>query len=72
MREQLKLMDLNTSPLLLRRALTLLIMQKTLTTMIASLTMDILSIVAIMMMPISDQIKCAAAVKRFVKTRLTI
>ena len=58
--------------LLLGCVLTLLIMQKTLTTMIASLTMDILSIVAIMMMLISDQIKCAAAVKRFVKTRLTM
>ena len=62
----------NMSPLLLGCALTLLIMQKTPTTMIASLTKDILSIVEIMMMQISDQIKCAAAVKRFVKTSQTI
>ena len=65
-------MVLNMSPLLLECALTLLIMKGTNITKIASLTMNIFSIVAILMMPISDQNRCAAVVAMPVKIQLAI
>ena len=53
-------------------ALILLIMYKTFIVMIASFMIVILSLVAITMMQISDQIKCAAVVTMLVKIQVAI